>query len=195
MGTLSHVEQLIFWVRDLTGELPPPDERAGIDFRPATIADAPALASAMGPVDGRLARQRFQTNRQVFVGLRGDRVLTYCWLSFQTEGVGEIEGAIRVAPDEAYIWDCQTIPEQRGRGLYPVLLCSIAHFMRERGKRRVWSATTADNHASQRGFEKAGFRRAGILHYRRWLIFRSRRLEIVADLPDEIRRALVAACA
>ncbi len=194
MGTLRHAEQLIFWVRDLTGPLPGPGEVPGMEFRPGTAEDAPALAIAMGPADGHLAAARMLTNRQVFVGLEGGRAVTYCWLSFQAEAIGEIEGVIRPAPDEAYIWDCQTIPERRGQGLYPVLLASIAHHLRDRGKRRIWSATTLANRSSQRGFEKAGFQRAGRLDCRRWLLFSSRRLQLEAGSSEEIRRALVAAC-
>jgi hypothetical protein len=55
-----------------------------------------------------------------------------------------------------YLWDFQTLPDWRARGIYPHLLQAI---LTEHGSNlhRFWIITTPENRASSRGIEKAGF--------------------------------------
>jgi ribosomal protein S18 acetylase RimI-like enzyme len=77
-----------------------------------------------------------------------------------------------MAPDEAYIWDCVTLPTYRGRGLYSALLAYMLAELREAGVRRTWIGASLDNQASIKGFMNAGFQPAIKLIYGRLLALR-----------------------
>lgn len=62
---------------------------------------------------------------------------------------------------EAEITHCVTLPEFRGRGLYPHAIRGLCRVASERGIERVFMITNHLNVASQRGIEKAGFVRRG----------------------------------
>ena len=59
--------------------------------------------------------------------------------------------------DEAYIWDCATLPAYRGQRLYPALLIHMLGELRNAGFQRVWIGTDADNLPSQRGVALVAF--------------------------------------
>jgi ribosomal protein S18 acetylase RimI-like enzyme len=57
---------------------------------------------------------------------------------------------------EAEISGCETLPEFRGRGLYPLAIRSIADHLKHEGIRTVFMKTIPSNTASQKGISKAG---------------------------------------
>jgi L-amino acid N-acyltransferase YncA len=66
-------------------------------------------------------------------------------------------GAWPVGPRGAYVHYCETAPEARGHGLYPATLSLIATDLAVEGVQGLFIATEAENDASRRGIEKAGF--------------------------------------
>jgi RimJ/RimL family protein N-acetyltransferase len=70
---------------------------------------------------------------------------------------------VRLAPGEAEITHCLTLPDFRGQGIYPFAIRALCRVAAERGVHRVFMITAAANHASQHGIEKAGFRRRGTI--------------------------------
>jgi RimJ/RimL family protein N-acetyltransferase len=70
---------------------------------------------------------------------------------------------VKLDSGEAEITHCLTLPEFRGRGIYPFAIRSLCRIAAERGITRVFMITALDNEASQRGIEKAGFRRTGTI--------------------------------
>jgi hypothetical protein len=74
--------------------------------------------------------------------------------------LGELEldsGAVLRDPTMGAIFDCYTVPEYRGRGLYPKSLIGMMQKLREAGAKKAWIGVDPDNLASIRGIEKAGF--------------------------------------
>jgi RimJ/RimL family protein N-acetyltransferase len=70
---------------------------------------------------------------------------------------------VGLGDDEIEITYCVTLPEFRGRGLYPFAirsLCSIAH---GRGFKRVFMKTEESNLASQKGIQTAGLKPSGYI--------------------------------
>src|SRR5690348_8080490 len=84
----------------------------------AQYTDSEALASAMGLVEETEIRRRFDAGRRCFVALVDGSIATYGWVSHGVESIGELERSFRMAPDEAYIWDCATLLPYRGQHLY-----------------------------------------------------------------------------
>lgn len=180
---LVHACRIELWGRRLDEALPePPPLPAGLEVAVVSDRDPPAsarrraLASAMSPtasaaeVDSRLS-----AGRRAYVVQGPAGLLAYGWVTLgEEEQIAEVEGRIRMAPGEAYIWDCATLPPFRGRGLYPALLAAIARALAAAGCSSAFIAARADNRPSIRGFEKAGFERLAHVRYLR--LWRWRRL-------------------
>jgi hypothetical protein len=56
-----------------------------------------------------------------------------------------------------WLYDFATVPEFRGRRLYPALLRFILSDLKERDVTRAWIGTEPGNVASQHGIRRAGF--------------------------------------
>lgn len=154
-----------FWLLNLADASPPVvAARVPVAFRRAGPEDRAELAQAMGLSDANDTSdvaeisRRFAASKWCYTGRVDGRLATYGWITFDKEEIGELGLSIRLQPGEAYIWDCGTSSAYRGQRLYPALLSYILIELRALGLRRVWIGADADNMASQRGMELAGFR-------------------------------------
>ena len=92
---------------------------------------------------------------------------------------------VRLHPDEAYIWDCATLPEYRKLHLYSALLSYILHEMLEsQPVCRAWIGADLANIPSQRGIARAGFRHVANLKVERFLAMRMVYAEADPDVPE-----------
>lgn len=178
-----HACHIELWGLDLDGDRGPrPALAPGLavtrvtDREPAGSSRRRALVAAMRPASEAEVDARLASGRRAYVVEGPPGVLAYGWVTRGDEEIAEIEGRIRVGPSEAYIWDCATLPAFRGRGLYPALLGAIARELVGEGVARVWIAARADNAASLRGLEKAGYRRVADIRYVR--LWRWRRMAV-----------------
>ncbi len=146
------------WVLDL-GEpsLVGPMPRVAVIFQRVGPEAAPSLARAMSLDDPSEVLRRFAAGKRCYTGTVEGELATYGWVTFDEELIGELGLRIRLAPGEAYIWDCATLPAYRGLRLYPALLWHIINDLREEGIRRIWIGADADNLPSQTGIVLCGF--------------------------------------
>ena len=165
-------ERGTLWASDAATSPGSPAPRAAVGFGAAGPEAAEPLAAAMGLPDAAVAARRFTGGRRCYAAWDSGRIVAYGWASQGGECVGELERAFRMAPGEAYIWDCVTLPEYRGRGLYSALLAYMLAELRDADVRRTWIGASLDNQASIRGFMKAGFQPAIKLVYGRLLALR-----------------------
>lgn len=87
---------------------------------------------------------------------------------------GEPQVAFTVPEGERYLYYCITLPDWRGRGIYPQLL---QHIIRsEQVVERFWIIHQLANVASQRGIAKAGFSIASKVYF-----LTTRKLVLLAD--------------
>ncbi len=151
-------ERGTLWVRECGGKdvAPVVPAREAV-LREAHSGDAETLASAMGLSTATEAQRRFAAGRRCFVALVDGAIATYGWVSHGVESIGELERSFRMAPDEAYIWDCATLAPYRGQHLYCALLGHIVTTLCRDGTRRIWIGASLDNTPSIRGFAAAGF--------------------------------------
>jgi GNAT superfamily N-acetyltransferase len=156
------------WTLDLDQPLPPgPEPRVPVAFMRAGPEVAQELARAMdldGPVP---VLQRFDSGRHCYIGRIDGTLVTYGWVTFDEEDIGELGLSIRLKAGEAYIWNCATLPAHRGQRLYPALLSHIIRELHLQGLHRVWIGTDADNLPSQSGIALAGFQPVGDVVIRR----------------------------
>jgi GNAT superfamily N-acetyltransferase len=146
------------WVLDL-GEplLVGPVPRVAVIYQRVGPEAAPLLAQAMsldGPAE---VLRRFAAGKYCYTGTVEGELATYGWVTFDEELIGELRLRVRLAPGEAYIWDCATLPAYRGLRLYPALLWHMINDLRAAGLQRIWIGADADNLPSQTGIVLCGF--------------------------------------
>lgn len=115
------------------------------------------LARIMGMEDHTPIKRRFELGKRCYAGFHDDEIVTYGWVTFDEESIGELGLTARMRAGEAYIWDCATPPAYRGKRLYPALLSHILAALAAEGISRAWLGTDADNIPSQKGVALVGF--------------------------------------
>jgi GNAT superfamily N-acetyltransferase len=116
----------------------------------ARLAELPA-----SEVERRLAE-----GHQLFLLRIDGEAASYGWSASASAHIGGIEISLTVPPRERYLWDFVTLPDFRGRGLYPLLLQLIIRHQLEEAE-WFWIGHESHNLASRRGILKAGFKLAG----------------------------------
>jgi hypothetical protein len=134
-----------------------PKPRIAVNYQRIDSEAAPSLAQAMGLDSPEEVLKRFGAGKRCYIGIVEGVLTTYGWVTFDEELIGELGMHIRLAPGEAYIWDCATLPEYRGLRLYPALLWHIILELQAQGLRRIWIGADADNLPSQIGMRLCGF--------------------------------------
>jgi hypothetical protein len=146
------------WMLNLDApSLEGPAPRVTASFQRVGPEAAPLLARAMGLEDPAKVLQRFAAGKRCYIGDIEGVLVTYGWVSFDEEWIGELHLHLRLVPGEAYIWNCATLPAYRGLLLYPALLGYIITELRAEGLQRIWIGADADNLPSQKGMVLAGF--------------------------------------
>ena len=150
----------------------PPDVR----IRRATDADVPAL----GRLGASLLRLHYTYDPQRFMAPRGDPEEGYAWflgsqlreddaVIFVAERKGDIVGYVYAGLEPqswkelreaaGFIHDVLVDEAHRRGGVAGALLDAAREWLKSRGAPRVMLWTAERNHAAQRLFEQAGFRR------------------------------------
>ncbi len=115
------------------------------------------LNRAMTQPDPAEVRRRFAEGRRCYAARAQGRLAAYGWVSFGDETVGELGLRVRLLPDEAYIFDCATLPPYQRQGLYAALLGRMVAELRAADLQGVWIGADYDNRPSQAGIAHAGF--------------------------------------
>jgi len=146
------------WAMALDDDVPAPAVTPSVTFSEVPPEAAASLAMAMGPEQLPEVQRRFAVGKRCFVARFEGEIAAYGWVSQGIERIGELERSLHMEPDEAYIWDCATLPAFRRRGLYTTLLRHIAIVLGGEGVRRLWIGTSIQNRPSLMGMAAAGFR-------------------------------------
>ena len=158
MSTWAY-ENGTLWAIDLEERSPPAVEpRTPATFREVSHQDLRVWASAMGLTDTEPLLRRLSDRRRCFAAWIGEGIAAYGWVSQEDEWIGEQERCIRISKQEAYIWDCVTLPDYRRQRLYSALLSHMLSVLKREGTQRVWIGTALKNKPSIKGFTNAGFR-------------------------------------
>ncbi len=134
-------------------------------FHAAATADAHLVARLAG-LELTEVRRRLIGHHRPYVAYLGTTLVAYGWVALEGAEIGELELQFVLPAGDRYLWDFKTLPAWRGRGIYPRLLQTILR-AEEHSAERFWIIHAPENGASQVGIEKAGFRLAGELSFRR----------------------------
>lgn len=111
--------------------------------------------------------QRWHRGDVCFAAWRDGRFIHHSWVSYQDSYIGEVYGWLRLKAGEAYVYDCFTDGSCRGQGVFPAVLSHIGHELFNKGTHRIWIAVEEENRSSLKAIQRAGFRPAGEVFYRR----------------------------
>lgn len=152
-------ERGVLWALDMDGDaLAVARPAIAVEWGEEPPSAAASIASAMGHADDAEVCARFAAGSRCCTARVAGAITAYGWVSQGMERIGEIEGSLRLRADEAYIWDCATLPHYRRRGQYTALLGWMTRRLRAEGVRRVWIGASRRNRPSLRAFATAGFR-------------------------------------
>ncbi len=147
------------FMRDLTIPTDAPSSTGAV-VRAGRPGDARALEEAMhasGEYPDGVVKARLRDGRDPYIVEADGLIVSYGWVALSPEPIGDLGLSFRIDPDEAYIYDCATRPDYRGRGYYPLLLRYVVAELDRAGRRRAWIGTAPGNFTSQRGILRAGF--------------------------------------
>lgn len=163
------IEYGTLWALETGGDLPSLcPARVEVGFAEVGASEFDDLAVAMNLSSPEAIRLRLQGRRRCFILKVGDQITTYGWVTCGVEVVGELERKFHLHDDEAYIWDCGTVPAWRGQRCYSALLSHIVYRLHQEGIPRIWIGASRHNQPSVQGIANAGFQRVIDLTYRRF---------------------------
>ena len=161
----GHSWNTFVYARDMNSAITAPILH-NVRFEPLSEADLAAIpVHASDPDFGeRQASNLRAFGRSYAFGVYWDDVLAHVsWLLPPEALVGESPRMLLLKPGEAEISACETLPEFRGKGLYPFAIQKILEVAQASGIQRVYMKTVEENKSSQAGIIKAGMRRVGTI--------------------------------
>ncbi|WP_201390205.1 GNAT family N-acetyltransferase [Ktedonobacter sp. SOSP1-85] len=98
---------------------------------------------------------RFQTGKHLYIAFISEVPVAYGWVATREVNFPHFQFSFTIPSRNCYLWDFLTLPEWRGRGIYPHLLQTIIR--QEPLVDRFWIGYEPGNEASASGIRKAGF--------------------------------------
>lgn len=98
---------------------------------------------------------RFQAGNRPYLAFIGDIPVAYGWVATREGSISALHLTFALPARNCYLYSFRTLPEWRGRGIYPHLLQTIMR--QEQSFDRFWIGYLPENNASGRGISKAGF--------------------------------------
>jgi ribosomal protein S18 acetylase RimI-like enzyme len=163
------VEYGTFWAVEPGLSLPPIcSARVRAEFEELGVGDAGDLTSALNLPSPEPILRRLHSKRRCFSLKVQGQIASYGWVTRGAECVGELERQFHLRDDEAYIWDCGTVPAWRGQRCYSALLSHLIYQLHHEGIPRIWIGASRQNQSSIRAFANAGFQPVVDVAYRRF---------------------------
>lgn len=126
-------------------------------MRWATTGDTDSQAELLGTDPSPPLVDRLSDTNRCFLALEGGRALHATWCSTTATWTEELQTYLAPPSGDAYIYESFTRADARGRGIYPLVLRTIASMVHGEGIRRLWVGVEETNVASVRAIRKGGF--------------------------------------
>lgn len=119
--------------------------------------NSPVFMAVLCNISIEQARDRLANDHRAFVAYYEGAPAAFGWMAMGKANIGELDHEFVLPLWHRYLWNFRTLPEFRGLGIYPRLLC---HIIQEEQKdaTSIWIMHAPENEASERGIRKAGFR-------------------------------------
>jgi RimJ/RimL family protein N-acetyltransferase len=106
-------------------------------------------------------RARLADGARALIGTQSGGIVFSAWIASARLHIDELRFTWTIPDGDAVVYDCVTMPDARGRGIYPEALRRLSGMLAEEGVRHLWIYADADNAASLRGIKKADFEYRG----------------------------------
>lgn len=125
------------------------------------LADPDLLASIARLNQAEIARRIERGHKPWLARLRAETV-GWGWVATREATIGGLDVTLSLPAADRYLWDFETLPKWRRRGIYSALLQAMVKS--DPDIERYWIGHDRANHASMRGILRAGFERIGAVH-------------------------------
>jgi GNAT superfamily N-acetyltransferase len=105
---------------------------------------------------------RLRTGNHAYIAYLQETPVAYGWVGIQGGGVREIQLTFTLPPNNRYLWDFETLPEWRRRGIYAHFLQAIIQ-QESNLAERFWLLYEPGNDAASHSIQNAGFEFVGEL--------------------------------
>jgi ribosomal protein S18 acetylase RimI-like enzyme len=124
--------------------MPERREVPGILVREATSQDVHLFS------DKKLFRDRLHQGHRCFMGIEEatGKLTNYRWVNPSAAYVPELQRYMILKPGEVYVYDLNTLPEFRRRGIDSYTRHWLYTYLRDTGYTKVWAYIHGDNQAS-----------------------------------------------
>lgn len=135
---------LVFIECDLTKPLPGVPPVPGIVCREATIENAHMFEETA------LFLKRLKQGHRCFMGIEEStgKLTNYRWVNTSSAFIPELGRYLILSPTEAYVYDLNTLPEFRRRGIDAYTRHFVYSFLKDKGYKRTLAYIHGDNHPS-----------------------------------------------
>jgi len=135
---------LVFTECDLAKPFPEARPVPGIVCREASIEDRVLFE------DRALFVERFSQGHRCFMGIEeaSGRLTNYRWVNTSAAFIPELDRHLILRPGEVYIYDLNTLPEFRRRGIDAFTRDYTYSYLRDTGFKKVLAYIHGDNHPS-----------------------------------------------
>jgi hypothetical protein len=161
------VKQLMFFSckSDLNSRRPRPDQHSGLQGFDVIMMSASSIDHQLSDSHPEW-RKRFHDGHQMlaFRDIDTNSIKSYLWFTNPSLGAKlvpwELAWSIKVDSSLSYIWDCRTLPESQGKGLYTTGLDELIYTSHSQQKLPIIYCAV-ENVASQKGIVRSGFKPLG----------------------------------
>lgn len=132
------------------------EPQAKVDFQ-IIRADSTEVSDLYRYTNAEVVKWRLSQGGLCWMARAEEETISYVWASSKQERVEELFNTIELKEGEVYLYDAFTMPEWRGKALYPAILSRQLQHFKQQGFRRALIFTVEENIASRRGITRAGF--------------------------------------
>ena len=152
--SLFKIDRIAIYSRDLTKDITPTDSRSDDGYiRKGVITDLAISRKSMAAPSWEFSCDLYDGVKDHFIYKKNGAIGHISWIYYKNDPNRIIE----LRKDEGEVKYSLTLPELRGKGIYPDVLIEVQRYLKGKGYKRLFICTREDNLASVRGIEKAGF--------------------------------------
>ena len=171
LGTVyDNKTQLVYnkFLKRYGPRVPPKNKTYDLVIREASLRDVEKLYRSTYQARSELVG-RLRENKVCIIGLVNSEIVSYLWLTAKQEPIPDIRCNFLTPPGNIYLFNVRTKRTWRGKGLFSHLLAWTCSELYRRSLESIYVTILADNLASKKVFEKAGFQRIGYVFYKNLL--------------------------
>jgi GNAT superfamily N-acetyltransferase len=157
-------QKLIIYRKSLKNSLSTIKPEIEVHSCMANQRDIPKLVHVTG-LASKAVEQKFKNGELCFVAKKEEEIIHYSWICFGSIYINEIEKEERFSDSTPIIYNVFTLPQYRGKKIYPYILSQEFKYLAQEGHSYVYIYTSANNKASIRGIKRAGFEVWQIIRY------------------------------